>query len=83
MAASAAGTPNIVPALSGVGDGAGAETPSSAAVAPKFKKATRTITKMVKTLAALKLSIPLLSKFFLECLLTVGKNQDFCFAFKL
>ncbi|KAL8091005.1 hypothetical protein AgCh_040188 [Apium graveolens] len=46
MAASAAGTHNIVPALSGVGEGAGAETPSSATVAPKFEKVTSTITKM-------------------------------------
>ncbi|KAK1382066.1 hypothetical protein POM88_019801 [Heracleum sosnowskyi] len=46
MAASAAGTHNIVPALSGVGDGAGAETPSSAAVAPKLDKVTSTTTKM-------------------------------------
>lgn len=68
MAASAAGTHNIVPALSGVGDGAGAETPSSAAVAPKFDKVTRTTTKMVKTLATLKLSISFfLSLFFDAC----------------
>lgn len=64
MAASAAGTHNIVPALSGVGDGAGAETPSSATVAPKFDKVTSTTTKMVKTLATLKLSISFVRSFF-------------------
>lgn len=83
MAVSAAGTHNIVPALSGVGDGAGAETPSSAAVAPKFDKVTSTTTKMVKTLATLKLSISSFFKFFLECLLKDGKNQELCFASKL
>ncbi|WOH12020.1 hypothetical protein DCAR_0831517 [Daucus carota subsp. sativus] len=60
-AASAAGTNNAVPALSIVGDGAGAPT-SRAAVTPTLEQATRTMKTTVRTEASFKLSITKITK---------------------